>query len=380
MSQVKESEHLARLKLAAALPSRPGTVLALQKRWGSADEALRQTSRSLAGRGDLTLEEAEQLRKGALVFDAEKEARELERLGGRVVFCGTPDFPDRLAAIPDPPALLYLLGEMVPLPAVAIVGTRRPTPYGRRMASQLSRDAAHAGLAVVSGLARGIDTVAHIAAVEAEGATWAVLGSGLCRPYPPENRRLIRRILDQKGAVLTEHPLWTPPARENFPRRNRIISGLSFGTVVVEGAFKSGALITARCSLDQGREVFAVPGPAESEMSRGPHHLIQQGAKLVGSFRDILEEIAPWHVPSLSRRALAKGENGKPAAPSGGALAPEDGAHQAILEAIGEGAKAFDEISVRLGWAAAPLSEALLELELRGWVESLPGKRYARKK
>ena len=360
-------ERLARLKLVAALPRRPDGVWALLEAFGSAAKVLAAGPKGLADSGLLSFEEAERLLADASAFAAERELSELTKLGGVVLFRGEPGFPDGAVSIADPPAALYLWGRLEERPALAVVGTRMPSPYGLRMASRLSADAVRAGLAVVSGMARGIDTAAHAAAMEAGGPTWAVLGSGFLKPYPAENRGLMRRIVEAGGAVISEHSLWTEPARENFPRRNRIISALSFGTVVVEGALKSGALNTARAALDQGREVFAVPGPAESELSRGPHALLRQGAKLVESIEDVIEELNLWSL-GLPRAAVSR-----PAEP---VLAKGE---RTLLDALGPQAKSFDDLAQAVGMDAAQVSEALLDLELKGLVLAMPGKRFARK-
>jgi DNA processing protein len=263
---------------------------------------------------------------------------------------------------------LWIWGELKPVTGLAIVGTRGPSPYGRKTATRLAEGAARAGLAVVSGLARGIDTAAHEAALAANGATWAVLGSGLSNVYPAANAELARRIAQTGGAVLSEHPLETEPLREHFPRRNRVISGLSFGTVVVEGALQSGAMITAKSALEQGRDVFAVPGPVDWELSRGPHRLIRDGAKLVETIDDVLQEITLFNaMPVPGGEAL------------GAALPEVAEPHGQVLTALGPTARTFEEIASDVGWGAARLSETLTEMELLGLVGGLPGRRYYRK-
>src|SRR5439155_13566721 len=206
----------------------------------------------------------------------------------------TEGYPKRLRELDDAPPVLYALGELSAADdwAVGVVGTRRATSYGREAATQLSSGLAESGVTVVSGLAHGIDTVAHKAALDAGGRTIAVLGSGLDVIYPYENRQLVRRILDEGvGAVITEYPLGTQPDAMNFPPRNRIISGMSLGVLVVEAGEKSGALITVTFALEQGRDVFAVPGPITSRVSEGTNNLLKLGAKCVTSARDILEEL-----------------------------------------------------------------------------------------
>ncbi|PKP55145.1 DNA-protecting protein DprA, partial [Candidatus Atribacteria bacterium HGW-Atribacteria-1] len=201
-------------------------------------------------------------------------------------------YPENLKTIYCPPPVLYFKGTIVESDknSVSIVGSRKATYYGKMVAEKLGKDLALAGLTIISGMARGIDTAAHKGAISVNGRTIAVLGCGIDHIYPPENRRLAQEI-QESGAVISEFPLSTLPERQNFPRRNRVISGLSLGTVVVEAAEKSGALITADFALEQGREVFAIPGNINSPLSNGSHNLIKQGAKLVNNYQDILEEI-----------------------------------------------------------------------------------------
>lgn len=277
-------------------------------------------------------------------------------------------YPSRLRAIADPPPLLYVLGELKPVDAkaVAIVGSRAASEYGRRVARSLARDLAGVGFTVVSGLARGIDGTAHEAALDSGGRTIAVLGSGVERAYPPEHGPLYRRVR-ANGAVVSELPIGTRPAAFNFPARNRLISGLSLGVVVVEATEKSGSLITASLALEQGREVFAVPGDIGSSRSRGAHRLIRQGAKLVETVDDILEEVAPQ---LLNRGGAA------PAAPF--ALPQSASAEtRKIFALLQDASLQVDEVIEKSGLVAPRVLQILLELELQGHVRQLPGKRYA---
>ena len=276
-------------------------------------------------------------------------------------------YPDRLRMIADPPPFLYVKGDLLPADerAVAVVGTRSASDYGRRMARDLARGLAGLGFTIVSGLARGIDGVAHASALEAGGRTIAVLGSGVERPYPPEHAELYRRVLRQ-GAIVSEFALGTRPLAFNFPARNRLISGLSLGVVVVEATEKSGSLITASFALEQGREVFAVPGAAGASRSRGPHRLIREGAKLVETAEDIVEEIAPQ---LLGRRAPAAAERQLP--PGAGENT------RRILALLQIDSLQVDQLIERTGIAPAEVLQILLDLELRGFVRQPPGKRYA---
>ncbi|MBI5198091.1 MAG: DNA-protecting protein DprA [Nitrospirae bacterium] len=224
-----------------------------------------------------------------------RELHRADQQGARLITQADAEYPPSLKEIPDPPLCFYLLGRLLPQDqrALAVVGTRHATPYGKKVASQFSRELASSGFTIVSGLARGIDSTAHQTAIDSGGRTIAVIGNGITIFYPPENQSLMERIAGS-GAILSELPPEAPPHGHHFPRRNRLISGLSLGTLVVEAAEQSGSLITARLAADQGKEVFAVPGSIHSPLSRGTHSLIQQGAKLVETVEDILEELPPW--------------------------------------------------------------------------------------
>ena len=292
---------------------------------------------------------------------------------------GDADYPPLLASIADPPATLFARG-VIPstLRALAIVGTRRPTPYGRRTARRLAHECAQAGITVVSGLARGIDTEAHRGVLEAGGITWAVLGSGLDRVYPEDNITLAGEIAASGGAVLSEYPADQAPHAGQFPRRNRIISGLSLGVVVVEGDLRSGALITARAALAQGREVFAVPGPADSPMSEGPLELLRHGAAIARSLEDVLQEL-----PQLRAHKDARSpEGGRSQLPEGAGESLDAARHtldeKKILELLRSGAVGFGELLSGTGWEPARLVATISELERRGEVSALPGQNYAR--
>jgi DNA processing protein len=249
--------------------------------------------------------------------------------------------------------------------AIAVVGARRASEYGRRMAGELARGLALAGVTVVSGLAAGVDAAAHAGALEAGGRTLAVLGTGIDRVYPPWHGELASAVVAQ-GALLSELPCGTAPLAFNFPRRNRLISGLALGTVVVEAAERSGSLITARHAAEQGREVFAVPGPAHLAAHRGPHRLIREGARLVTSADDVLEEIAPLLGPRLVAARVAAAEAGLTVL------------ERRVLEAVGSEGDHVDEVIRQAAVPPAPALEALLALELRGLVRQLPGKRFRR--
>jgi len=292
--------------------------------------------------------------------------------GQQIVTLADDDYPPALLELPDPPTLLYVRGRRELLarisahPAIAIVGSRNATPQGEANARAFAGALAEAGYCIVSGLALGIDAAAHRGALAAAGDTIAVIGTGADRLYPARNRELATEIAD-KGLIVSEFPLGTPAAAANFPRRNRLISGLSQGVLVVEAAVESGSLITARLAGEQGREVFAIPGSIHSPQSRGCHRLIRQGAKLVETAQDILEELAP----------------GRPAASCTMAPRPVDTAAGSdetarLLNCTGYDPVTIDELATRSGLTADALSVILLRLELDGRVASLPGGRYQR--
>lgn len=315
------------------------------------------------------LDDVVRWRRAALSFDVVAEEIRCRSLGARLVLRGDPEYPDLLASIHDPPLVLYLQGSLSSVTAVAVVGTRYPTPYGRRMARRLAGDASRAGLVIVSGLARGIDAEAHLAALDAKGPTWAVLGTGLGHLYPAENAGLARRIVAAGGAVISERPIDTKPAPELFPRRNRIVSGLSWSTVVVEGRYKSGAMITARHALDQGREVLAVPGPADSVMSEAPHKLLGEGAPMASGVADILGRLPDGHL--LAARTAPD--------PVPAPLAPPTGEEASVMALLGSDALSLDELVQLSGLDTTRISSIMFGLELKERVFSVPGNRYAQK-
>ena len=273
-----------------------------------------------------------------------------------VITLGDEAYPPELLQTEDPPLLLYVLGQLPALrhpQRLAIVGSRNPTPQGALNARQFAQALGRAGVCVVSGLALGVDGAAHEGALEAGAPTLAVVGTGLDRVYPSRHRDLAHRIAAQ-GALISEYPLGTPPLAPNFPKRNRIIAGLSQGTLVVEAALQSGSLITARLAAEQGREVFAIPGSIHSPQARGCHALIRQGAKLVESAQDILEDLRLTSPSATDRPEPAR--------------APDD-----LLEAMGFDPVGLDALQARTGLNTASLQARLLELELDGLVGRLPG-------
>jgi DNA processing protein len=313
----------------------------------------------------------------------EEAARILEscaKAGCQVVAYSSDDYPERLKQIPDPPLALYVHGDVKVLAqlSIAIVGTRRPTAYGSQVAQRMSRDLAQRQLVIVSGLARGVDSAAHRGALEAAGKTVAVLGSGVDVIYPRENKKLAEQIA-ASGAVIAEFPPGTSPAPENFPIRNRIISGLSLGVLVVEAAEYSGSLITARLAVEQNREVFAVPGNITSAQSFGPNHLIKQGAKLVDEWMDIVEEFPA----EIRMQLLPAADASEETAPSETGLLFEQSLtpdQKAVFEVLRADAPLFvDAILTSVPVTPPRVMTALLELEMTGVIRQLPGKNFIRK-
>jgi len=313
--------------------------------------------------------------------EATQDISALAKLECQLVTHASEDYPPLLKQIPDAPLVLYVRGDVKALSqhAVAIVGTRRPTAYGSQVAHRLAHDLAERLLVVVSGLARGIDSAGHRGALEAGGKTIAVLGSGIDVIYPREHERLAEKII-ASGAVITEFPLGTSPAPENFPIRNRIISGLSLGTIIVEAAEYSGSLITARLAADQNREVFAVPGNITSAQSFGPNHLIKQGAKLVDEWMDVVEEFPA----EIRMQLLPPAEASEVATASGQTASLFEQSLTPDQKAVYEVLRADEPLFVDAILTAAQLSQprvlaALLELEMSGLIRQLPGKNFIRK-
>jgi len=283
---------------------------------------------------------------------------------------GDDDYPELLTQLRDPPQLLYVKGnrEALHLPALAIVGSRNPTDGGARNAFDFARHLAKCGFCIVSGLAQGIDAAAHRGALDAGAVTVAILGNGIDSIYPPSNRELAEEII-KKGAVVSEYPPGTPPMRPYFPQRNRLISGLSLGTLVVEAARRSGSLITARLSSEQGREVFALPGSIHNPLARGCHALLRDGAKLVESADDIMAELAPLvtHILQTSVESMHKQA----------ARGNDDAEYVKLRKSMGHDPIGIDELVSRSGLTIDEVSSMLLILELDGKIEKLSGGRYA---
>lgn len=339
----------------------------LVNRFGSPERALSASEDELKSVDRMSDKIVNGIREHAWHATAEGELAKACDAGVDIITEQNPSYPEQLRNTPDAPLFLYVRGTIEPVDrnALAIVGTRRPTHYGLSVTYRIARELASAGFTIVSGLARGIDTQAHRGALAANARTIAVLGSGIDIPYPPENRGLMNQIADSgHGAVITENAFGTQPEAGYFPARNRIISGLAIGTVIIEAAEDSGSLITADYALKQGRRLFAVPGNVGMPTSRGPNNLIKKGAVLVESAQDILNAL-----PRASVYETATGRSAGPAI----RLSPEE---QAVFGRITSDPKHIDIIMTEAGTTAGRINGILMTLELKGLVKQLPGKYY----
>ena len=353
-------------------------VLRAQEAFGSVAGLFGARGHELAGLG-FSRTAIERIR--AVDWSAAGQDREvIERLGVRIVPIGTDRYPARLAAIASPPPVLYCRGnpEVLDRPQLAIVGSRAATRGGRERARAFARALAECGLVVTSGLARGVDAAAHQGALDADAPSVAVIATGPDRIYPRSNAGLADALLEA-GAVVTERAPGTLPLATNFPRRNRLISGLSLGVLVVEASLRSGSLITARLAADEGREVFAIPGSVDSPLSRGCHALIRDGAKLVESVADVIEEFAneAFAPPGGLQGPPASFEPPASDVPADGG-GRSGGPAQCVLEAVGHDPATLDQIVEHTGLTPDRLSSILLSLELDGRLDALPGGRYVR--
>ena len=369
---IPAAESLLRLSLVPGVGSQ--RLALLLRHFGSAERVLGAPVRELTGLTGLGAEIARRIAEhGGPVGDAAVR-RALGTLRRERAVVLTPDdaaFPDTFRALADPPFVLFAAGDLdlLQAPAVAFVGTRTPTPYGRAATATLAGGIARAGYAVVSGFARGIDTEAHLAALDAGGATVGVLGHGIDSVYPPENRALFDRIRDE-GLLVTELPPGERPKAGNFPRRNRLIAALSRAVVVVEMGLKSGAQHTVSYALDSGREVMSVPGPIDAPSSVGTNQLIRDGARMVTAVEDVLEELEGVRRPPALAAPRERAE--QPVLPL--LTAPQN----RVVAALAPEGKHVDLLCAETGIGAGELLGLLLELELRGFVESLPARHFRR--
>ena len=389
MDVTKEEVRLGWLALALTPemgPTRCGRAI---QRLGSAERVFTASLTELEGAG-MPAEAAQFCFDGRARTAAVEEAQRTAEAGAVFLTREDETYPGRLLEIYDPPPVLWVRGNsgILNLPGIAVVGTRQPTPYGAGMAEVLSRDLARRGMTIMSGMARGVDTCAHKGALDAGGLTVAVWGTGIDVIYPKENKKMAEQIVAQGGALLSEFPLGTFPAPQNFPIRNRTLSGMSIGVLVVEGAEYSGTRITARCALEQGRDVYAVPGNATNKNAWGPNTLIKQGAKLTATWEDIWEDLPSQVRAELElAQEVREGQNES----SGGGSASLFGEHAAapamndherlvIQELRRDESLQLDELIERLEskMVSGEIFTALFELELAGRVKQMPGKNYIR--
>lgn len=399
-SQRLANQEQARLGwLALVLTPRMGPTRCVRavQRLGGASRVLEAPLTELEASG-MPAEAAQFIFAGRARQAAEEEAERVAAAGATILTLHEEEYPERLLEIYDPPPVLWVRGrtELLNYPGLAVVGTRHPSPYGAGMAEMLSRDLAARGLAILSGMARGVDTAAHKGALVAGGPTVAVWGTGVDVIYPKENKRLAEDIVASGGTILSEFPLGTFPAPQNFPIRNRTLSGMSIGVLVVEAAEYSGTRITARCALEQGRDVYAVPGNVTNKNAWGPNTLIKQGAKLTATWEDVWEDLPSQVRLGLEDRiaegARARGESlpGQTASLfeaglSAGGIAgsfggPPLGDHERLLlqHLRADEATQLDDLLERLEGelASGEVFTALFELELAGRVRQMPGKNY----
>ena len=359
----------------------PRTANQLLSRFGSPAGVFAASRLALQKEG-LKPETIQELKDSAILEKANAEIERLEKLNAQVITLEDDEYPDLLREIHDPPIALYVRGDLqkaMERPALAVVGSRRCSTYGVNVAESLSRELATHGLTIVSGLARGIDAGAHRGALEAGGQTIAVVGTGLETTYPKEHKKLEEQII-ANGAVVSEFPLGTPPLPQNFPYRNRILSGLCFGVLIVEASEHSGSLITARLAYEQGREVFAVPGNITSQTSFGPNFLIKDGAKLVQIWRDVIDELPREAKEKLFgiERPVALNANST-AQPIFEAVALSDDERK-ILEILSADVPAhIDQLLISSEMNSSELMNALLGLEMKDRIRQLPGKSFIKR-
>jgi len=359
----------------------PRTANQLIDRFGSPAQVFAASRLSLEKEG-LKPKTVQELHDSEILEKANAEIERLERLGAVVITLEDEDYPPLLREIYDPPIAIYVRGDLKKAcarPSIAVVGSRRSSTYGVNAALSLSRDMAQNGLTIVSGLARGIDASAHRGALEAGGLTVAVVGTGLETTYPKEHKKLEEEIA-ANGAVVSEFPLGTPPLPQNFPYRNRVLSGLCFGVLIVEAAEHSGSLITARMAYEQGREVFAVPGNITSQTSFGPNFLIKDGAKLVQQWRDVVEELPRDLKDRILGADLPNGNDAQSnVQPMFETVALSDEERKLLDMLTTDAPSHIDQLLISTGMNSSDLMTALLGLQMKDRIRELPGKSYIKR-
>ena len=389
-----ETKSLIHLNLIPGIGNH--TIRRLLTAFGSAEKSVAATSAELAQIDGLTPDVRQQLIDGRSRAPLAQELELIDQHGCHIVTISDNTYPPLLKQIHDPPVLLYIIGDfsLQDTPSIAIVGSRSPTEYGKTISQQLSHQLAERGITVVSGFARGIDTCVHRGALEAGGHTIAVFGCGLSIVYPETNRTLAAEIV-KSGALISEFPMTMPPRGKNFPRRNRVISGLTLGTLVVEASDRSGSLITARHAAEQGREVFAVPGQIFSGVSRGTHSLINQGATLINGVDDLLDALPQDYTQILGGESPEPPSTKQPdkiirpqAVEKRSTPTPQPGTkvelnltpdEQTVLSAMDTDSVHIDEITRATQLPIGKVSSLLVMLELKGIVQQLPGKQFVKK-
>lgn len=360
----------------------PRKATELLERFGSAENVFHALRSELEGLR-LKPETILSILKREFHEKAEKELDEVKRSGGDILILDDGSYPNLLREIADPPITLYVKGawqECLEAPCISVVGSRRCSTYGKNASEMLSRDLASRGVTVVSGFARGIDSAAHLGAIRGKGRTVAVMGTGLDRIYPKENARLANEILANGGALVSQFPLETPPLKENFPYRNRIISGLSYGVLIVEASERSGSLITARLAMEQNREVLAVPGNITSKNSFGTNYLIKSGAKLVQQWQDAVAEFpaeiaAQILPPPVDDRNVERESAEQRSVPSNLSVAEK----KVFAFLTPDESRHIDFLLERSELSFGELNSALVSLDLKDLIRVLPGNHYARK-
>ncbi len=359
----------------------PRAATKLLEKFGSAESVFHATRGELESLR-LRAESVESILKREFHEKAERELETVRNLKGDVLILDDGSYPYLLKEIADPPITLYVKGDWqacFDVPCIAVVGSRRCSTYGENASQMLARDLAEKGVCIVSGLARGIDTAAHRGAIQGKGKTIAVLGTGIGQVYPKENARLVDEILSSGGAIVSQFPIDTPPLKDNFPYRNRIISGLSLGVLIVEASERSGSLITARLAMEQNREVLAVPGNITSKNSFGTNYLIKDGAKLVQQWQDVVNEFPQEIAARILPPTIEKEADEKPKQAQTIPAGLSENERKVWLKLSPDEATHGDVLLEECGLSFGDLNAALLGLEMREMIRNLPGKHYARK-
>jgi DNA processing protein len=380
----QELARMAWMALALTPGMGPTRIWRAMGRLEGADRLFEASLTELEGLG-MPAKSAQFCFEGKARTAAEDELRRVAEAGGSVLTPEDKEYPERLREIYDPPAVLWIRGdvEMLSRPGIAVVGTRQPSPYGAGMAELLARDLANRGLVILSGMARGVDTAAHKGAIEAGGKTVAVWGTGIDVIYPKENKKLAESIVATGGTIVSEYPLGTFPAPQNFPIRNRILSGMSVGVLVIEAAEYSGTRITARCAMEQNRDVYAVPGNVTNKNAWGPNTLIKQGAKLTATWEDVWEDLPSQVRLQLEDELAAQRPDESKAGGTASLFSetPLTEHERLVMERLRhDEATQLDDLIERLEaeLGSAEIFTALFELEIAGRVKQLPGKNYVR--